>query len=160
MNKNTFIQKVTEIEDTLYRVAKTILLHDADCEDVVQEAILKAYDKLNTLKQEQYFKTWLVRILLNECYSIKRKEITKIPYEECFQNMKTEEKTDYNDLYIAIRALPEKIKITIVLYYVEGYSVEEIKQILKIPSGTVKSRLSKGRKLLKMKLENMEEIYE
>lgn len=86
MNKNTFIQKVTEIEDTLYRVAKTILLHDTDCEDAVQESILKAYDKLNTLKQEQYFKTWLVRILLNECYSIKREEIIKIPYEELFEN--------------------------------------------------------------------------
>lgn len=160
MNRNTFIEKVTESEDTLYRVAKTILIHDEDCEDAVQEAILKAYNKLSTLKKEQYFKTWLIRILLNECYHLKRKETPKIPYDECFEIVKNEEKTDYNDLYLAIRNLPEKIKITIVLYYVEGYSIDEIKQILRIPSGTVKSRLSKGRKLLKMKLENMEEIYE
>lgn len=160
MNRNTFIDKVLESEDTLYRVAKSILLHDEDCEDAVQSAILRAYDKLNTLKEERYFKTWLVRILLNECYNLKRKEILKVPYEECFESVKSEEKIDYSDLYIAIKNLPEKIKITVVLYYVEGYSVEEIKQILKIPSGTVKSRLSKGRKLLKIKLENMEGIYE
>lgn len=160
MNRNTFIDKVLESEDTLYRVAKSILLHDEDCEDAVQSAILRAYDKLNTLKEERYFKTWLVRILLNECYNLKRKEILKVPYEECFEGVKSEEKIDYSDLYIAIKNLPEKIKITVVLYYVEGYSVEEIKQILKIPSGTVKSRLSKGRKLLKIKLENMEGIYE
>lgn len=160
MNRNTFIDKVLESEDTLYRVAKSILLHDEDCEDAVQSAILRAYDKLNTLKEERYFKTWLVRILLNECYNLKRKEILKVPYEECFEIVKSEEKIDYSDLYIAIKNLPEKIKITVVLYYVEGYSVEEIKQILKIPSGTVKSRLSKGRKLLKIKLENMEGIYE
>lgn len=160
MNRSTFIDKVIESEDTLYRVAKSILLRDEDCEDAVQEAIIKAYDKLHTLKEERYFKTWLVRILLNECYNLKRKEVAKVPYEECFESAKSEEKADYSDLYIAIKNLPEKIKITIVLHYVEGYSVEEIKQILKIPSGTVKSRLSKGRKLLKIKLENMEGIYE
>ncbi|MGL5348574.1 MAG: RNA polymerase sigma factor [Peptostreptococcaceae bacterium] len=160
MNRETFIQKVIDIEDTLYRVAKTILTHNQDCEDAVQEAILKAYDKLSTLKQEQFFKTWLVRIVLNECYSLKRKEIIKVPYEECHKNINNEEAYDYNELYKAINKLPDKVKITIVLYYVEGYSIEEIKQILKIPSGTVKSRLSKGRKLLKLKLENMEGIYE
>lgn len=160
MNRDKFVNKVIESEDTLYRVAKSILLHDEDCEDAVQNAILKAYDKLHTLKEEQYFKTWIVRILLNECYALKRREVPKVPYEECSECIKSEDKTDYTDLYLAIRKLPDKIKITVVLYYVEGYSVDEIKKILKIPSGTVKSRLSKGRKLLKIKLEDMEVIYE
>jgi RNA polymerase sigma-70 factor (ECF subfamily) len=61
---------------------------------------------------------------------------------------------------LAIYKLPPRIRITIVLYYVEGYSVEEVKKILKIPSGTVKSRLAKGRKLLKIKLDHMEVTYE
>lgn len=160
MNKNIFMDKVLEAEQTLYHVAKSILIHDEDCEDAVQGAILKAYDKLDTLKEEQYFKTWLIRILLNECYSLKRREIPKIPYEECFEYIEGEEQNDYSDLYIAIKKLTPKIRITVVLYYVEGYSVEEIKKILRIPSGTVKSRLAKGRKLLKVKLENMEEVYE
>lgn len=160
MNKDTFIANVLEAESTLYRVSKSILIHEQNCEDAVQEAILKAYDKLDTLKKEQYFKTWLVRILINECYSLKRKEYSQIPYEEYFESAKANDKKDYSELYLAIQNLPERIRITIVLYYVEGYSVDEIKDILEIPAGTVKSRLAKGRNLLKIKLENMEVNYE
>ncbi|WPC44748.1 RNA polymerase sigma factor [Clostridium sp. JS66] len=160
MNKETFIANVLEAESTLYHVSKSILTHDQDCEDAVQGAILKAYDKIDTLKKEQYFKTWLIRILINECYDLKRKEYPEVSYEEYFESTKAEDRKDYRELYLAIRKLPERIRIAIVLYYVEGYSVEEIKETLKIPTGTVKSRLAKGRKLLKIKLENMEAIYE
>ncbi|NMM61770.1 RNA polymerase sigma factor [Clostridium sp. P21] len=160
MNKETFIANVLEAESTLYHVSKSILTHDQDYEDAVQGAILKAYDKIDTLKKEQYFKTWLTRILINECYDLKRKEYPEVSYEDYFESAKVDERKNYRELYLAIRNLPERIRITIVLYYVEGYSVEEIKQILEIPSGTVKSRLAKGRKLLKIKLENMEAIYE
>ena len=160
MDKNKFIDKVLEAEVTLYHVAKSILIHEQDCEDAVQNAILKAYDKLHTLKEEKFFKTWLVRILINECYSLKRKDIKKIPYEEAFENIKADDKNDYNELYQAIIKLPPRIRVTIVLYYVEGYCIDEIKKILKVPSGTVKSRLSRGRKLLKIELKDMEGIYE
>lgn len=160
MSKDTFTDKVLEVQSTLYHVSKSILTHEQDCEDAVQGAILKAYNKLDTLKKEQYFKTWLVRILINECYSLKSKEHSQVSYEEYFESDKANDKKDYSELYMAIQNLPERIRITIVLYYVDGYSVEEIKQILGIPTGTVKSRLAKGRKLLKIKLENMEAIYE
>lgn len=160
MNKDTFIDNVLKAESTLYHVSKSILIHEQDCEDAVQGAILKAYNKLNTLKKEEYFKTWLVRILINECYSLKRKEYSQVSYEEYFESAKADDKKDYSELYFAIQNLPERIRITIVLHYVEGYSVEEIKRILEIPEGTVKSRLATGRKLLKIKLENMEAIYE
>ncbi|WP_333860516.1 RNA polymerase sigma factor [Clostridium sp.] len=160
MNKDTFIDNVLEVRSTLYHVSKSILTCDQDCEDAVQGAILKAYDKLDTLKKEQYFKTWLIRILINECYSLNRKKYSQVSYEEYFQFVGEDDKEDYSELYLAILNLPERIRITIVLYYAEGYSVEEVKQILKIPAGTVKSRLSKGRKLLKIKLEHMEATYE
>lgn len=159
MNKDTFIDRVLEAQSTLYHVSKSILTHDQDCEDAVQGAILKAYNKLDTLKKEQYFKTWLVRIVINECYSLKRKEYPQVSYEEYFESAKADDKKDYSELYLAIQKLPEQIRITIVLYYVEGYSIEEIKDILEIPAGTVKSRLAKGRKLLKIKLEHMEATY-
>jgi len=160
LNKDLFIDRVLEAERTLYHVSKTILTVDQDCEDAVQSAILKAYEKLNTLKEEQYFKTWIIRILLNECYRLKRREQPEVSYEECFEFVKSEDEEDYSELYLAIKKLPERIRITIVLYYVEGYSVKEIKQILKIPAGTVKSRLAKGRKLLKNRLKIVEVDYE
>ncbi|UZQ52301.1 RNA polymerase sigma factor [Clostridium kluyveri] len=160
MNKDTFINNVLKANSTLYHVSKSILTHEQDCEDAVQGAILKAYNKLGTLKKERYFRTWLIRILINECYSLKRKEYSQVSYEEYFESAKADDKKDYSGLYLAINNLPERIRITIVLYYVEGYTVEEIKRILKIPAGTVKSRLAKGRKLLKIKLEHMEATYE
>lgn len=160
MDKNTFITKVLESESTLYHMSKTILFNDKDCEDVVQETILKAYEKIETLRQEAYFKTWLIRILINECYKFKRSKHPTVEYEEYFETSKAEEKPSYDDLYVAISHLPQKIRITVVLFYIEGYTINEIKKILKIPSGTVKSRLAKGRKLLKNELERNERIYE
>ncbi|HGM3506149.1 TPA: RNA polymerase sigma factor [Clostridioides difficile] len=158
MDKTTFTNNILESEQTLYRVSKSILGNDQDCEDAVNNAILKAYEKLNSLKEEQYFKTWLIRIVINECNSLIRKRLKFLSFEDVFKNKKIDEKDDYSDLYTAIWSLPKKIKIPIVLYYIEGYSVDEIKEILDIPQGTVKSRLSRGRKLLKTKLENKEVI--
>lgn len=159
MNKTDFTKKVLEAEATLYHVAKSILLYDRDCEDAVQEAILKAYEKLNTLRDETYFKTWLTRILINECYRIQRSSRPAVPYEDYLLDQTSADKKDYSDLYHAITQLPPRIRVTVVLYYVDGYSVEEIKEILSIPAGTVKSRLAKGRKLLKKQLLQMEVTY-
>lgn len=160
MDKTTFINNILESEQTLYRISKSILGNDQDCEDAVNNAILKAYEKLDSLKEQQYFKTWLIRIVINECNSLRRKQFNLLPFEEILKNKKVEDDDDYSDLYIAIQGLSKKIKIPIVLYYIEGYSIDEIKEILDIPQGTVKSRLSRGRKLLKTKLENMEVMYE
>lgn len=162
MNRNLFIESVLEAEQTLYNVSKTILSSDKDCEDAVQNAILKAYEKLDTLKDDKLFKTWIVRILINECYTLirKNKKSVSVDINDYENIISSEEKEEYSELHSAIQKLPDKIKIAIVLYYVEGYSISEVTKILKIPSGTVKSRLSKGRKLLKNKLELMEVDYE
>lgn len=151
MDKDKFTREVLAAETTMYRVAKSILLRDCDVEDAVQDAILKAFSKLYTLRQEQYFKTWLVRILINECYKKQRLWSKTVPLEEY---METSTVSQGGELYQAISKLPPKIRITVVLHYVEGYSVEETGKILKIPEGTVKSRLFNGRNLLKEALEN------
>ena len=67
MTKDDFSLKILECERTLYRISMSMLKNETDCEDAVQMAILTAFEKLDTLKNEQYFKTWLVRILINVC---------------------------------------------------------------------------------------------
>ena len=67
MTREAFTDLILDSEPTLYRVAMSMLRNEKDCEDAVQTAILTAFEKLGTLKQEQYFKTWLVRILINVC---------------------------------------------------------------------------------------------
>ena len=164
MDKNTFVNQVLEAEKVLYRIAKSMLLREQDCEDAVQNAILKAYEKLNSLREEHYFKTWITRILINECYSVQRADKGQLSYEDYFENESLHAASpsaqDNRELYWAIAQLKPKIKSTIVLHYIEGYGVDEIAKILKVPAGTVKSRLSKGRQLLKTTLISMEVCYE
>ena len=150
MDKKVFTEQVLASEQTMYRVSKSILTHDWDCEDAVQEAVAKAYASVGNLKNEEYFKTWLIRILINECYRILNKKKKVISLDDTPERAESDE--SYSELYSAIHKLDKRYRVAVVLHYIEGYSTEEIGKILKIPSGTVKSRLSKARKLLKEEL--------
>lgn len=154
MDKEQFTRYILEAETTMYRISKTILINDSDCEDAVQDAVLKAYSKLGTLRDERYFKTWLIRILMNECYRKKREQSRLSPLDDCAEILS--EREDYSCVYSAVMKLKQGLRIVIVLYYIEGYSVSEIGKILKIPEGTVKSRLYSGRRILKEELDDEE----
>ncbi len=152
MNKDEFARRVLAAEQTLYCVAKTMLECESDCEDAVSEAILKAFENLGSLRNERFFKTWLVRILINECRKKLRERKRTLPAENCGDGEAAAETADYSDLYRAISQLKPKVRAAVVLHYIEEYSVEETAGILKIPKGTVKSRLSEGRKSLRQYL--------
>lgn len=156
MNKDEFSKKVLALEDVLFHVSYGILQNAQDCEDVVQEAILKAYANRDKLKQPQYFKTWLVRILMNECYTFLRKRSRECPLNEAVVEDNAAAnafvKEEYLDLYESMKQLEEKDRICVQLYYMESYSVKEIARVLRIPEGTVKSKLSRARGQLREKL--------
>lgn len=149
MTKAEFVQQVRNVERRLYRVSRTMLSGNADCEDAVQETLLKAWTRLDTLREEKYFETWLVRILINECKTIWRKKPwleTEMP-----DNMSVaagEEQRQFEILMV----LPQKQRITLELHYIEGYKTREIASLLGIPESTVKWRLAQGRKTLKREL--------
>ena len=151
MTKNEFSEKVLESEQTLYRISMSMLKNEADCEDAVQTAILTAYEKLGSLREERYFRTWLVRILINVCNMQLKKRSRVISLEDAtgVPEPSLLSHTESTELRLAIEELPVKIRQAVVLYYIEDFSVSEIKNILKIPEGTVKSRLSKGRSHLR-----------
>lgn len=153
MDKNQFVQLVLEAEPTLFHVSFSILHHEQDCADAVQEAVVKAYEQRDTLKNPAYFKTWLVRIVMNECYQILRKRKRNVPLEEEFlendRKLGRYVREDYLDLYRAIAGLKEKDKICILLFYMEDFTIAQIAKILEIPEGTVKSRLNRAKKQLK-----------
>ena len=147
MTRETFTDLVLDSEPTLYRVAMSMLRNEKDCEDAVQTAILTAYEKLGTLKQEQYFKTWLVRILINVCNKQLRSAAKTTELHDT--DISSDSAKASTAIRMAIESLPVNIRQVVVLYYIEQFAIKEIKQILKIPEGTVKSRLSKGRELMK-----------
>ena len=146
MQQQEFIQAVRDAEATLYHVAMSILRNDADSADAVQEALLKAFEKLDTLKEKKYFKTWLTRILINNCNDILRCGRRECPLEEAAQIRGESRELERCEFEEVLDALDEKYRIILVLYYGEGFKIREIAQILELEVNTVKSRLSRGRK--------------
>lgn len=143
MTNEEFVRFVSDAEIKLYRVAKSILRNDEDCADAIQSAILNAFDKLSTLKQEKYFTTWLTRILMNECYQILRSRREQVSYEEYMENQ--ESPKEGGEVYRAVMTLEEMYRMPFVLHYIEGYSVKEVASILEISVSNVKIRLSRAR---------------
>lgn len=133
----------------MYHIAKSLLYNEADCADAIQEAIVKAFSKLHTLKDDSYARTWLIRIVMNECYTIMRREKKIISLEEYQMDGQVAEQKDYSDLYEAIFKLPEQMKLCVTLYYMEGYSVKEVAALLDTTESAVKNRLAKARGKLK-----------
>ena len=153
MKKEQLGQMIIQSEDTLYHIAKTLLYNDADCADAIQEAIVKAFAGLHRLQKDAYAKTWLIRILMNECYAIMRREKRIVSLEDYQYPETAQESKDYSDLYEAVRRLPPDIRICIILYYLEGYSVKETANILKVTESTVKNRLARARTRMRRELE-------
>lgn len=153
MNKQEFGNLVMESERLLYRVAKSILHDDDDCADAIGEAVTNAFEKLHTLKNDEYARTWLVRILINECYSLKR-YAQRFAYSDDGEELEVADEQataheDYSELYESIGKLSSKNRLVIVLYYLEGYSVREISQILRIRESAVRKRMARARNELK-----------
>jgi RNA polymerase sigma-70 factor (ECF subfamily) len=147
-NGGSFARIINDMEGSMYRVAKSILQGDNDCADAIQETILKAYKSINSLRQPQFFKTWLIRILINECKRINIQKNKIIPMEEIIPDISFRDTEDNALLHEIINLLENDLRTVVLLYYFEDLPVKEISDILDIPEGTVKSKLSRARKKL------------
>ena len=136
------------MSQTLYRIAYSILHNNPDCEDAVQDAILKAFTSIRSLRDVSLFKPWFIRILKNECFSLLRKRKRLIPLDALQEATETLSDVDI-DLYNALNALNPDMRLTVTLFYIERYTIDEITYILHVPAGTVKSRLARGRETLR-----------
>lgn len=152
MDKEEFTRAVLEYESTLYRVAKSMLGSEADCADAAQNALLCAWEKQHTLRDTAYFKTWLTRILINECRAMLRQRARFVPLEEEAAEGEIAPERD-SGLYEAVMGLDVKYRVPFVLYYIEGFRTREIASMLKLPEGTVKTRLRRAREILRTELE-------
>lgn len=144
MNKQEYEQSVIACTDRLHTIALAILSNEEDCYDAVQEALIRAWMRLDTLKQSQYFETWLIRILINECKRIlhhhKKHAMSELP--DSFPAIATPDPAVFD----ALRQLPIQHRLPLVLHHVEGYSIAECAQMLSLPKSTVKWRIHQGKK--------------
>ncbi|NOU89048.1 sigma-70 family RNA polymerase sigma factor [Paenibacillus sp. LMG 31460] len=148
-DKEAFTRLIKAIELNLYGVARSIVKRDEDCADAIQETIWKAYRNLSSLKEPAFFKTWIFRILINECNQILRKEKRTVSSE----NLRKEQVSSFDtyeniDLKEAINHLEESLRLLITLHYFEGISLKQISELLDTPEGTIKSRLHRARHFL------------
>ena len=147
MDKDEFSRQARDATQSLYRVACAYLASPPDRDDAVQEALLRAWEKRNTLREERYFRTWLTRILINSCKETLRRQKREAPTAD-FPEAAAPQGAD-PALWESLRALDEKYRATVILHYRDGYGIREIASILRIPESTVKTRLSRARQQLK-----------
>lgn len=155
MDKEKLGEMIIASQESLYRVAKSLLRSDADCADAIQEAIVKAFSGLHTLKNERFAKTWLTRILINECYTVMRQRKRLVALEE-LPEQEESAAPDYSELYRAVSELPEDMRLAVTLFYSEGYSVREIARMEETTESAIKNRLLRARARLREALEEEE----
>ena len=130
MTKEELGTLILNSERQLYSTAKTILINDQDCADAIQETIVKAFSKIGTLRNDKYAKTWLIRILINECYTLLRKSSKLVSLEGMSEmtEIETDQRTDYSDLYRAVNSLKEELRMPVILYYIEDFNIDVYKR--------------------------------
>ena len=153
-NDAWFSREIEKLGPTLFRVAFAILRNRTDCEDAAQNAVLKAYRNLGSLKQRGYFKTWLISILKNECFDMLKRRRPTLDVTE--QELSYEMAVPDVDLNRAFDQLSPEERLTITLYYYEGYDTREIAKLTEVSEGTVRSRLSRARSSLRTMLQEKE----
>ena len=141
----------------MYNVAKSILKKDEDCADAMQETVLKAYKSISTLHKPYLFKTWLFRILINECNGILRRHAKSVAMAEPPGRHSMSPEFEHIDLREAVYRLEEVSRNIIILHYFQDLPLTQISEILELSEGAVKSRLHRARKTLYRWLADPEE---
>lgn len=144
-----FIQLMETHQNMMYKTAKAILSNEEDIGDAMQETILAAYKNIDTLKQTQYFKTWLTRILINKCKGIIRsnQKVTLIEhYDEKGYSENIESQLEIED---CLETLSKQHQTVLNLYYQQGFNTREISELLEENENTVKSRLTRAKRYFK-----------
>jgi len=161
--RREFEERLAECGPLAYRVARGVLRNTADAEDVAQEALLRAYRQFDRLRDRSRFRAWLIRIAfrlaLDRLRSGKRRELRDTLWsqpEHRAPAANAEDLAASNEFQVhldsALAELPEKLRLVLLLAAMEGHTIDEIADMLRISTGTVKSRIFYARRQLAEKL--------
>ena len=143
------MELIGQNRQTLYKTAMAILKNEADAVDAVQDTVLRCYENLRSLRDPRYFKTWLTRILINQCNRILRGRKNLVPLHEHPELEYQNPDTSIQEFLELLNLLKEPYRIVLYLFYVEEFTIREIAAILDMKENTVKTRLSRGRRCFK-----------
>lgn len=147
MDEEELILQFKKYKQEMFLLALSIMGNYHDAEDVVAETMLKAYEKIGSLKSREKFKFWLMQILVNNARMMLRKNKHTFCVEDA--EIKSDIPPNTSNVWEAVLSLEEELKTVVVLYYYQGFKINEIAKMTRVPSGTVKSRLSRSREKLK-----------
>jgi RNA polymerase sigma-70 factor (ECF subfamily) len=152
-NKKAFEQLIKQHYERIYRTAYLYVHNEEDALDVVQETTYQAYMSIRSLKQPEYFTTWLTRIIIRCAGHFLKKRINIVPLtDEVLSNLSVTDHSGHEeaiDLLNAIEQLKENYRTAIILFYYYDYSIKTISEVMEIPEGTVKTYLSRGKAILR-----------
>ena len=152
-DKQAFNELIEEHKFKIYKTAKSILKDEDDVCDAIQDSLIRAYKGISKLEHNEYFSTWLIRIVINKCYDIAKKNNEKSKKIIDISEAKDHELQTFDTysefgLERVLNVLDKDLKEVTVMYYYDDISVQDISKILDIPQGTVKSRLARARNKL------------
>ncbi len=157
---DAFLELMEKNTLAMYKVARGILGNDEDVADAIQDTILTCFEKIHTLKQPQYFKTWMIRILINECNKILR-HYRSIQVQDNMPDVPGQDgslaELEFKEM---LSLVEEKYRIVLILYYVEGFKISDIASILELNENTVKSRLKRAREQIRAEYSKEDSIIE
>ena len=162
-DKPAFDEIIRKCVPDLFKIAMSILKNKDDADDAVCETVVKAYENLHKLNDCNFFKTWIIRILINQAntaYKRRKKFIYLSDYQQEAQYEDFYDFIDNTDLCFAIASLKLEYRTVIFLHYFQDMKIKEIADVLQIPTGTVKWRLSKAKSILQKKLSKFREGLE
>lgn len=135
---------------SMYKVARAMLKNDDDVADAIQDTILSCFEKIHTLKKAEFFKTWLIRILINECGQILRHYKKISPMEGLPETPRQDRSLAEFEFKEMLGQVDEKYRVLLVLYYEQGFKIPEIAELLEMKENTVKTRLARAREQVRL----------
>lgn len=144
--------------DTVFRLAFSWLKSPADADDVTQNVLLSLYRTDYQFESDEHVRSWLMKVTVNECRKVWRRPFRSHENIDDYAETLAFEDPSYRDLFEAIMQLDRDKRTVIVLYYIEGYSIKEIAEILDVPAATIGTRLARARAKLAQYLKEEESI--
>jgi len=146
-DRNAFTTLILNIEDELYKIARTRLNNEDDILDVIQDTIISAYKSIKKLRKPELFKKWIIKILINKCNDQYRKK----QFIELNENIVGEIEIDSSkiDFDCLMKILNYDERIAMTLFYLEGYTTKEIGKLLKTNENTIKTRIKRAKEKIK-----------
>lgn len=158
-DSEAFQMLIHKEKEKMYRMAYMYMRNEDDALEVFQESLYKAIGSINTLKNNDFFSTWLMKILINTAIAALKKKQKMVPIDNQILNQMVNidhiQIEEHLDLLQAMDEIEEKYKTVLLLRFYQDYTVKQIATFLECPEGTVKTNIRRGLEILKSKLKGV-----